>query len=111
MKIKIDWLYLLTTHYRVSRKELPGRCPWDGWVYFIYHGDVLLYIGKAKDLRQRLSGHHVYNKKFHKVTFFATTDYTFAETLNIRQFNPPLNYNEKLQNQYRASLRKPQEVL
>jgi hypothetical protein len=104
-----DYLYLMTTHVLLcgeSVKWLPGREVEWGWIYFILHEDILIYIGRARNLRRRLqSGHHVYNNKIHNLIFYCVFGNDInAETEAINTYWPALNYNNTLQKRYKAEV-------
>lgn len=85
-------------------RALPGiqPLPLGLYVYFLWRGDALVYIGSTKNLCMRL-GEHKRTKVYDRATYYeyaSVTDMLAAEQLFIMRHRPPLNKHNVRQSKY-----------
>ena len=96
-----------TTNVAHEYEDLPEENKYNGWVYYIFHGDELLYIGQTENLKQRLNSHPIYIRGVHTVKYSACRESRLmAEEKAIKLYRPPLNGSNESQNKYKRWLRK-----
>lgn len=75
--------------------ELPEYTLWQGWfVYYLWLGPDLVYVGKTTNLGQRITAHINSPKRFDRVTYATLSseqDMRQLEKDEIRRRQPPYN--------------------
>jgi len=96
-----DKLKQLLDIYELPLPQFTGKIPPSRGLYFLVKGDLIEYIGKAKNFLKRLTkSHPVYNKAEHKVFIIVIENQRLldgVEAALISAIHPPLNrmYNPR----------------
>jgi len=90
--IKLEGAKMVVAEAR-SLEEIKNFPTYSG-LYFVYEGEELVYIGRAKNIRKRWIGHH--RKKLFSdlkcVVCFMETECLGMEKDFISEFNPKYNF-------------------
>jgi len=83
------------TRQDLGPSVLPEYTLWQGWyVYYLWLGPDLVYVGKTTNLGQRITTHINSPKRFDRVTYQAMADeqsMKAREKAEIRRHLPPYN--------------------